>query len=293
MIGLRVWIPRSYRLTTEDVESLRITAPDGHQFPLKRVAHVETIRGQPQITRDNLKQMVAVTSRISGRDLGSTIRDVTKVLDRPGFLPAGVYYQLGGLYEQQQLAFRGLLVVFAAAVLLVFVLLLFLYESFRVAIAMMFTTLLAVAAVFIGLWLTGTELNITAMMGMTMVVGIVTEVSIFYYSEFQELEPTKPTAATIASSRGQPLSPHRHDDRRRHSGLLPLALGIGPGSALPATAGDRHHFRTRQSSCRWSWWSCRRYWRCSASGRDDDQPRWSSFCEVDTRVARNVCRPSC
>ena len=113
MIGLRVWIPLSSRSTAKDIESLRLTAPDGHQFPLKRVARVETISGQPQITRDNLKQMVAVTGRISGRDLGSTIRDVTAILDRPGFLPPDVYYQLGGLYEQQQLAFRGLLVVFA------------------------------------------------------------------------------------------------------------------------------------------------------------------------------------
>ncbi|SMG62776.1 conserved hypothetical protein, partial [methanotrophic bacterial endosymbiont of Bathymodiolus sp.] len=52
---------------------------------------------------------------------------------------------------------------------------------------MMLTTLSAVAAVFIGLWLTDTELNITAMMGITMVIGIVTEVSIFYYSEYQSL----------------------------------------------------------------------------------------------------------
>ncbi len=47
--------------------------------------------------------------------------------------------------------------------------------------------LLAVAAVFIGLWVTGTELNITAMMGMTMIVGIVTEVAIFYFSEYRDL----------------------------------------------------------------------------------------------------------
>ena len=51
------------------------------------------------------------------------------------------------------------------------------------------------AAVFIGLWLTGTELNITAMMGMTMVVGIVTEVAIIYYSEYHELPDDTATLA--------------------------------------------------------------------------------------------------
>ena len=98
-----------------------------------------------------------------------------------------VYYSLGGLYAEQQSAFAGLVVVFFGAVALVFLLLLFLYESFRMAIAMLLTTLLAMAAVFVGLWLTRTEMNISSMMGMTMIVGIVTEVAIFYLSEYVEI----------------------------------------------------------------------------------------------------------
>ena len=102
-------------------------------------------------------------------------------------------YTLGGLYEQQQIAFRGLLKVIAAGAALVFLLLLFLYESFRVAIAIMLTTLLAIAAVFIGLWITGTELNISSLMGMVMIVGNVTEVAIFYYSEYADFPHRKAT----------------------------------------------------------------------------------------------------
>ena len=131
--------------------------------------------------------MIAVTGRISGRDLGSVIRDVKSVLGRSGLIPPDVYYSLGGLYEQQQTAFTGLLIVFAAAVLLVFLLLLFLYESFPMALAIIATTLLSVAAVFIGLALTSTELNISSMMGMTMIIGIVTETAIFYVSEYEDI----------------------------------------------------------------------------------------------------------
>jgi multidrug efflux pump subunit AcrB len=174
IIGVRVWIPGALRKTDTDVGNLRIRAPDGHLFPLSRVATIEAVTGQPQIARENLKQMVAVTSRISGRDLGSVIADVKQVMAQPGTLPAGAYFVLGGLYEQQQIAFQGLMSVFAAAVALVFLLLLFLYESFRLAIAILVTALLAVSAVFIGLWITHTELNISAMMGMTMIIGMVT-----------------------------------------------------------------------------------------------------------------------
>ena len=47
----------------------------------------------------------ARTGRISGRDMGSTVKDVKEVLKTPGLLPAGIYYKLGGLYAQQQIAF--------------------------------------------------------------------------------------------------------------------------------------------------------------------------------------------
>lgn len=70
--------------------------------------------------------MVAVTARISGRDMGSTVADIIKTLEQPEMLPREVYYALGGLYEQQQIAFKGMLTVFIAAVALVFVLLLYL-----------------------------------------------------------------------------------------------------------------------------------------------------------------------
>ena len=232
MVGLRVWIPSKNRSNINDLESLRMRAPDGHLFPLERIASVETISGQPQIMRDDLKRMVAPTGRISGRDMGSTIHDVIDALNRPGLLPKGVYYELGGLYREQQIAFRGLLTVFGAAVVLVFVLLLFLYESFRVAVAMLVMPLLAVAAVFVGLWVTGTELNITAMMGMTMIVGIVTEVSIFYYSEYHDLPETMELRARLVEAGMNRMRPIAMTTVAAILALLPLALGLGQGSAM-------------------------------------------------------------
>ncbi|MFO1533959.1 MAG: efflux RND transporter permease subunit, partial [Thermoplasmatota archaeon] len=80
--------------------ALQLRAPDGHFLPLARVATITTVIGQPQIDRDDLKPVLAVTGRISGRDLGSTIRDVQAVLAKPGLLPPGIYYALGGTYAE-------------------------------------------------------------------------------------------------------------------------------------------------------------------------------------------------
>ena len=229
LIGVRVWIPRSERETMREIGNLLLRAPDGHLFPLKRVASLTTIVGQPQITRDDLKRMAAVTARISGRDLGSSAADVKRTLDQNGILPPNVSYTLGGLYEQQQIAFRSLTIILIAAVVLVFLLLLFLYESFRVAFAMMLTTLFSIAGVYIGLWLTGTEFNITSRMGMTMIVGIVTEIAIFYYSEFRELRPSDDRFILAGINRMRPIAMTTF---AAILALLPLALGIGQGSAM-------------------------------------------------------------
>jgi multidrug efflux pump subunit AcrB len=232
MVGVRVWTPNRDRATDLALPEIPLRAPDGHVFPLKRVAALTPVIGQPQIKRDNLRRMVAVTGRIAGRDMGSTIADVKEVLAKPGLLPPGMSYTLGGLYAQQQIAQRGQVAVLVAAVVLVFLLLVFLYERFRVAVAMLLTTLLASTAVFLGLWLTGTELNITSMMGLTMVVGIVTEVGIFYYSEFRELPEEEDLTSRLIRAGLNRMRPIAMTTVAAILALMPLALGLGQGAAM-------------------------------------------------------------
>ncbi len=232
MVGVRVWIPPALRSTDRDVNILSLRAPDGHLFPLRRVATLEPVAGQPEIDRENLRQMVAVTARISGRDMGSTVTDVKAALSQPGAVPNGVTYQLGGLYQQQQIAFRGLMIVFAAAAVLVFVLLLFMYESFTLALSILVTALLAVSAVFIGLWLTHIDLNISAIMGMTMIIGIVTEVAIFYFSEHQALASSMGRHEALIAAGQNRMRPITMTTLAAILTLLPLALAIGHGSEM-------------------------------------------------------------
>lgn len=232
MVGVRVWSPKSLRNTDTDLRHMRIVAPDGHVFPLDRVAVLLPISGQAQITRQDLKRMIAVTARISGRDLGSVISDVKQMMDQSKLLPPGGYYELGGLYAQQQIAFHGLIAVFGAAAALVFLLLLFMYESFRVALSILVTALLAVTAVFIGLWITKIELNISAMMGMTMIIGMVTEVAIFYYSEQQDLAPTLPREQALLQAGMNRMRPIMMTTLAAILTLLPLAFALGQGSEM-------------------------------------------------------------
>lgn len=232
VVGVRVRLPTSAHQRLEQVANLSIRAADGHLLPLSRVATLKQVQGQPEINRDNLKRIVAVTGRISGRSLGTAIADVKTALAKPGLLPKGVLFQLGGVYQQQQQAFRGLMIVMLAAIALVFTLLLFLYESFRVALTILAMPLLAIPAVFVGLWVTGIELNISALMGMTMIVGIVTELAIFYFSELQDGETKMDLRDALHAAGEHRTRPILMSTLAAILTLLPLALAIGQGSQM-------------------------------------------------------------
>ena len=231
-VGVHVWIPGAMSLKIPQLARLPIRAPDGHVFPLGRVATLQPVSGQPQISREDLQPMVAVTARIEGRGIGAAVSDVKTLLAKPGMLDAGVRYELGGLYQQQQIAFVGLSKVFAAALVAEFILLMFLYQRLWLALIVLGCSLFSTTAVFIALWLSGVDLNITAMMGMTMIIGIGTEMAIFYVSEYVSLTETVEPRLALRQASVDRLRPITMTTLAAILTLLPLALAIGQGSGL-------------------------------------------------------------
>jgi multidrug efflux pump subunit AcrB len=232
IVDVRVRIPNAQSLRDEDLADLPIRAADGHVFPLRRVATLREVSGEPEISRDDLQPMVAVTARIENRGIGATIDDIRKILAGPGLLQPGVRYELGGLYRQQQIAFLGLAKVFAAALVAELVLLLLIYEEFWPPLIIIGTSLLSTTGVFIALWATGVELNITALMGMTMIIGIATEMSIFYVSEYTELAKSMGMQQALRAASHNRLRPITMTTLAAILTLLPLALAMGQGSGI-------------------------------------------------------------
>ncbi|MFZ0500752.1 MAG: efflux RND transporter permease subunit [Steroidobacteraceae bacterium] len=233
-VGVRLWLdPPQSKIYRDELESLPIRSSTGRILRLATVAKVTFVAGQPELTRDNLAQVVAVTAELTGsHDLGSTVAGVRKALAAPGLLPRRVYYSLGGQYQQQQEAVHGMIRVFGAALVAEFILLLFLYERFWLPVIIIASSLLATGAVFIGLWLTGVELNITAMMGMVMIIGISTEMAIFLVSEYRELErhlPPRQALHDAALNRLRPIT----------MSTLAMILALVPLGAAISGSGDQ------------------------------------------------------
>jgi multidrug efflux pump subunit AcrB len=234
LADVRVWTPAAVRARVNQLGALMLKSPsDGHLFPVSRIASLRVVSGQAEIGREDMRRMDAVTARVEGRDTGSAAKEVQKVVARPGFLPAGVSFEMGGLFAEQQQAFEGMALVFAAAVAAVFVLLLLIYESFRIAFTILVMPLAAASAVAIGLWVTGVELNIMALMGATMILGIATEVAIFYFTEYEALlvEGVAPETALIQAGVNR-LRPIAMTTLAAILALAPLALALGGGSSM-------------------------------------------------------------
>lgn len=229
IVDVRVRTPQDIRTRIDQLAALTVQTPDGHYLPLDRVAAIGIATGQPQVTRENARPMVAVTARIEGRDLGSTVDDVKAALNHLQ-MPAGVEIEYGGLYQQQQKSSHDLTVVFAEAVTLVAVLLLFVYERFTVALSILTTSMLTLVGVFAGLWATGTERNITAMMGMTMIIGMVTEIAIFYFSEVDL--SSRPDARSLIDAGTGRMRAILMSALIAVLSLAPLALNLGSGSGM-------------------------------------------------------------
>ncbi len=240
VIDVRVRLPRDLRQRTDALAALPLRATDGRTVALGRIAKISIAAGQRQITREDLAPFIPITARLENRDLGSAVKAVqAKVAGL--HLPASIRVEYGGLYAQQQQSFTDLAGVFAAALLLSALLLTFLFERWAFTVAVIATVLLSACAVLGGLWLTGIELDISALMGLTMVIGMLTELAIFFLAEIDARCADHRVDAS-RGGRGAP-APDRHVGADRdpdpHAARARTRARVGAAKA----AGDGDHLR--------------------------------------------------
>jgi len=107
-----------------------------------------------------------------------------------------------------------------------------LYRRLMLPVIIIGCSLLSTSAVFTALWLCGVDLNITALMGMTMIIGIGTEMAIFYVSEFEAMARHMPPAQAAREASRHRLRPITMTTLAAILTLLPLAMAIGQGSGI-------------------------------------------------------------
>jgi multidrug efflux pump subunit AcrB len=229
---LRVRFPQANRSSLDAMRDTLLTSSTGKTATLGSLATVTELPGQTEIRRENLQRDVAVTARLEGTDLGSGMDAVQKAITSLR-IPSSIRVEYGGTYQEQQKSFHDLVMVFVLAILLVFIVLLFEFQSFAAPLAILSSALLSTSGVFIALLVTRTTFNISSFMGMIMVVGIVAKNGILLLDadqKFRGLGMSSEDAMLQASRRR--LRPIVMTALATVAGMLPLALAIGAGSQM-------------------------------------------------------------
>lgn len=227
---------RSTKFKDNSVELIKnqpIYAPDGSYKPLQYFAKVVLSTGDPELTREDLKSEIEVTARLDNRDIGSAINEIKTVISKNVPLPQGYYIQYGGTYEQQQASFRELLFILLTAIVLVFTVLLFLFRNLRVALLIIFISILGIGGSIWALYLTGIQLNVGSYTGIIMIVGIIAENAIFTVNQFlTTYRATSDVDKSINYAISLRIRPKLMTAIGAILALTPLALGIGVGAQM-------------------------------------------------------------
>jgi multidrug efflux pump subunit AcrB len=233
LIKVRVIFPPDVRTSLDKVKALQVRSSSGQLFRLDQVADVDIDKGQTEIERENLRQMVGVTGRLEGSDLGTAIRQIQEQLAKDVKFPPGMTVEYGGLYQEQQSSFRELATALVLAVLLVFITLLIEFRSYAHPIAIVTGAVLALSGVLLALFITGSTLNVVSLMGMIMIVGIVAKNGILMLDAVEDhLASGDNLRQALLRSGRRRFRPVLMTSLAAMLGMLPLALALGAGAEL-------------------------------------------------------------
>ena len=229
---IRVRLPEANRASLEAIQNTVFNSSTGRTATLGSMAKVEQLPPQDEIKKENLQQLITVSGRLEGSNLGGAMAQVKAKVAKLN-IPSSVRVEYGGTYQEQQKSFADLARVLVLALALVFGVLLTEFRNFSAPIAILTSSVLSIAGVVFALLITNTNFNVASFMGLIMVIGIVAKNGILL------LDADERFRATGANARDAML--HAAQRRLRPivmtaiaavCGMLPLAFALGAGSQM-------------------------------------------------------------
>ncbi len=232
---IRVKVQDAEQMSLEDILDLTLTNSEGQPVMLRNVVSVQPRSGPVQIQRKDQERTVTVSANISGRDMGSIIADIRERLQTLP-VPRDFSILFTGDYEEQQKAFRELLLGLILALMLVYMVMASLYESLRDPFVVMFSIPLAAIGVILMLFLTNTTFNVQSYIGCIMLGGIVVNNAILLvdYTNLLRRRDKMPLREAIEEAGRRRLRPILMTATTTMMALTPLALGLSEGGEAQA-----------------------------------------------------------
>ena len=228
-----VQLDESYRQSRTDLENIFITSITGNQVPLKNVASIVLGEAAAQIDREDQERMISVSCSVSERDLQSVLADVQDQLNDMNY-PQNYRWEIGGAAEDMQESFMYLGVAIIVALFLVYMVMASQFESLLDPFIIIFTVPLAIMGAVWGLFLTGTTLSVTALIGFILLVGIVVNngiVLVDYINQLREKHGHDLWVAILIGGKRR-MRPILMTALTTILAMFPIALELGSGAEL-------------------------------------------------------------
>jgi CzcA family heavy metal efflux pump len=231
-VDVRTRLPDRIRFDSEQISHLSIIGKNGAILPLNAIADIHQTAGETEILREHQQRYVAVEASIEGRDLGSTIAELQKVL-APLKTPQGISINIGGIYLSQKETFSQLLLVLLLATALVYLMMVIQFRSFRQPLAILIVLPLGTIGVEVALIATNTPLNVSSFMGLILLVGLVVKngIILLEYANRLQVEGMSVNESLVEAGTVR-LRPIMMTTLCTILALMPLWLGHGAGSEL-------------------------------------------------------------
>ncbi|MBN1233234.1 MAG: efflux RND transporter permease subunit [Candidatus Coatesbacteria bacterium] len=216
------------RKSVEEVSKLRIPVEDG-SISLSEVANISISEGPSQITRKDRQKLIKVSANLTGISMGDAMNEIGMEFPKLN-LPAGYKIKFGGMGEIMKESFGDLYVSLFLAIILTYMTLAAILESFIQPLIIMFTFLFALIGIFLALFLTGQTINILSIMAMIMLLGIVVNNAILlldYTNQLLREGECKTAYTALIKACPVRLRPIIMSNAATVVSMLPLALGYG------------------------------------------------------------------
>jgi multidrug efflux pump subunit AcrB len=229
---VRIRLGDETRQSLDTIENTVFNSATGKLATLGSMAQITQLPPQNEIKRENLQQLITVTARLEGSDLGTAISKVQQTIQAM-HLPPTIRIEYGGTYQEQQQSFRELLRVLLLSLALVFGVLLVEFRNFSAPTAILTSSVLSIAGVVFALLVTRTTFNVASFMGLIMVIGIVAKNGILLLDadDRYRREGTSARDAMMHAAQRR-LRPILMTATAAICGMLPLAFALGSGSQM-------------------------------------------------------------
>ena len=236
-IPLNVRYPQEYRRGTAHLENIMLSTLTGDQVPLSLISDMEEGIGRLEIKREMRQRAVYVTVDNYGVSLGEAANIVEKELDKIT-LPDGVNLEIGGQVAEQEEAFEDMYLIFAIGLVLVFMVMASLFESFKNPFLIIFTIPLSIIGVILAFLVTGLTLSVVTFLGLIMLIGIVVNngIVLVNYTDLLIAREVPFMEAVIQAARNR-LRPVLMTSSTTILAMIPMALSTGMGSEIWSPLG--------------------------------------------------------